>query len=114
MPECGGPEGPRGVYGCCREDDAFVFNGIVTAAINSVRVKKPELFRNERVLDFDGYMESVVEELRLLGVCATRGGPEDEVGVKNTNDFSEQYDIHLSTGRIRYSGQTVTCKPARF
>lgn len=115
MPECGGPEGPRGVYGCCREEREQVFSEIVERAIDKILVERPELFNGNRPKDGNAYVRGVAEILqRDFGVCAKQGGPEDEVAVKNSNGFSEQYDILLGSGPIRRHGYTVTCRPARF
>lgn len=50
-----------------------------------------------------------------FGLCARPGSPvEDEVAVKNSNTFSEQFDIILANHRVNVYGYTVTCRPARF
>lgn len=115
MPECGAAEGPKGVWGCCREERDTVFEDKVNAAIDKLLRERPQLFDGDRPKDADAYVRGVAEILqRDFGVCARQGGPDDEVGVKNSNGFNEQYDILFGNGRIRYSGYTVTCRPARF
>jgi hypothetical protein len=115
MPECGGPEGPKGVWGCCKEEPTQVFDAIVEEAIAKIRTERPDLFDAGRVRNPDAYVQGVARILeRDYGVCAKQGGPEDEIGVKNANGFNEQYDILLGSGYIRYGGYAVTCRPARF
>jgi hypothetical protein len=115
MPECGGAEGPPGVFGCCREEPSQVFASQVDAAITQIQRERPTLFDGERVRDANAYVQGVAQILeRSFGLCSRQGGPEDEVGVKNTNSFSEQYDILYGNGTIRRGGYTVTCRPARF
>jgi hypothetical protein len=54
------------------------------------------------------------KQLARQGLCM-KGRPE-EIGVKSSNDFNEQYDILLSSNHIRrgtgaYRG---ICRPALF
>jgi hypothetical protein len=108
MAECGRAEGPKGVWGCCREERTQVFADDVERAIDKILQERPELFNGDRPKDDNAYIQGVAKILeRDFGYCAKQGGPEDEVGVKNSNGFSEQYDI------LRF-GYTVTCRPARF
>jgi hypothetical protein len=74
----------------------------------------PSLFDREGRVNEDAYLTELVRRLRARGVCATRGGPTDEVGVKSSNSESFQYDVHLGNGRPRLSGYTAYCRPARF
>jgi hypothetical protein len=115
MPECGGAEGPPGVYGCCQEERAQAFAAQVDAAITQIQRDRPSLFDGQRVRDANAYVQGVAQILeQRFGLCSRQGGPEDEVGVKNSNSFSEQYDILFGNGTIRRNGYTVTCRPARF
>jgi hypothetical protein len=114
MPECGGPEGPDGVFGCCQKEDAQVFVGQVDAAIAQLRRERPDLFDGNRVLNANAYVRGVAALLSQQGFCSQQGGPDDEVGVKTSNGFSEQYDILFANGTVRTGGYTVTCRPARF
>jgi hypothetical protein len=115
MPECGGREGPAGVFGCCRAEGAQQFAALVDSAIGVVQRERPQLFAGNRVLNEDAFVQAVAQTLeQRFGVCARQGGPSDEVGVKNSNTFSEQYDIVFGDGSVRTGGYTVTCRPARF
>jgi len=114
MPECGGPEGPPGVYGCCRGEAAQVFADQVEQAIAQLQRERPDLFNGTRVLSEDAYVQGVARLLEQRGFCSRQGAPSDEIGMKNSQGFSEQYDILLSSGNIRNGGYTMTCRPARF
>ncbi len=116
MPECGGPEDPAGVFGCCTKEADSRFLGIVDAAIEQIQREQPNLFSGSRVLNPTAYVQGVARilEQRNPGFCARQGGPEDEVAVKNSNGFSEQFDILFAAGSVRTGGYTVTCRPARF
>lgn len=115
MPECGGPEGPAGVYGCCRAESAQSFASQVDAAITQIQRDQPSLFDGSRVRDANAYVRGVARILeQRFGLCASQGGPEDEVAVKSSNSFNEQYDILFANSTVRRDGYTVTCRPARF
>lgn len=114
MPECGGPEAPAGVFGCCRQEADQAFGGQVDAAIAQLQRDRPDLFDGNRVLNAGAYVRGVASLLVQRGFCAQQGGPEDEVGIKSSNSFSEQYDILFGNGTVRTGGYTVTCRPARF
>ena len=49
-----------------------------------------------------------------MGYCAFYDG--EELAIKNTNDFSEQYDISTSQGYVRQGDGSyrATCWPAWF
>jgi hypothetical protein len=64
-----------------------------------------------KVLDRDRYIKSVVDNIRAQGVCAIE--EKEEVALKTTNDFNEQYNIWSSSGYIRRAYIT-TCFPAQF
>ncbi len=103
-------------------DDPNHLLAYVEAAITATTEQHPELFDfNDKkcedcykVLDIDGYIAEVQRQLSGLGVCSDWDG--EEIAAKNSNDFSEQYDILLSSGHIRrgtgsYRG---VCRPAIF
>jgi hypothetical protein len=118
MPECGRDEGPPGVFGCCRNEPG-ARNGQWDAelwdAINILKNEQPDLFNGDNIKDRVRYMNGVAAIAeRKYKLCVKPGGPGDEVGVKVSNTYSEQYDIYQSAGRVRYPGYQVTCRPARF
>src|SRR5262245_59280964 len=58
MPECGAPEGPEGVFGCCQRGTPAEsqFGGIVDDAIARLQVEQPNLFNGNRVVDAAAYV----------------------------------------------------------
>lgn len=115
MPECGAAEGPPGVFGCCREEPDRQFASQVDQAITIFMSQRPDLFNGEQVRDGDAYVRGVAQVLvQRFGLCARQGGPPDEVAVKGSNSFNEQYDILFGSGSVRRGGYQVTCRPARF
>ena len=64
-----------------------------------------------RVLDHRGYTNAVVERLRSMGYCAM--DQLEEIAVKKSNSFNEQYNIWTSGGYVRRAYIT-TCFPAQF
>jgi hypothetical protein len=117
MPECGGPEGPEGVYGCCtmHVSGNGRFGAQVEAAQIIAETDHPGLFDAAgRVRDEDAYVQAVAVELRQMGLCAKQGGPSDELGVKDSNNWNEQYDIVLGNMYPRRGGFVARCVPARF
>ena len=85
----------------------------IESAQAEVQRNRPDLFEGGRVRSEDAYVQEVARVLRTRGLCAAQGGPKDEVAVKNTNDWNDQYDIVLSSGQTWTSYQ-VTCRPSRF
>ena len=96
--------------------------GAVEAAIRGVTQRRPALFDFAdkrcddcyRVLDVSGYYSAVQAELASRGICTL--SDMEEVGAKDSNESSEQFDILLASGHIRrgpgaYRG---ICYPAIF
>lgn len=96
----------------CREESPS-FQAQVEAAQADVLRTRPDLFDAGRVRNEDAYVQEVARVLRTRGLCAAQGGPKDEVAVKSTNQWNDQYDIVLGSGEPWTSYQ-VTCRPARF
>lgn len=96
----------------CREESPS-FQAQVEAAQAEVARLRPDFFDGGRVRSEDAYVQEVARILRSRGLCASQGGPKDEVAVKSTNDWNDQYDIVLSSGQPWTSYQ-VTCRPSRF
>ena len=122
-PECGQIDGPPagdppGVWGCCTREPREVgqFRSMVSDAIYRLQIEQPSLFNGDVVLDRVAYQAGVARILeRDHKLCAKPGWPGDEVAVKSTNDWSEQYDIYQSNARtFNPPGYGVTCRPARF
>jgi hypothetical protein len=93
--------------------------GYVNNAVDTVQQKRPELFdftdvRGEsiRVLDRQKYQTAVVAAINAQGgVCAADNN--EEIQVKVSNDFNEQFNIWTSAGYTRRAYIT-TCFPAQF
>ena len=91
----------------------------VNKAVDTVQQKRPDLFdftdlRGEsvRVLDRQKYQTAVVAAINAQGgVCAADNN--EEIQVKVSNDFNEQFNIWTSAGYTRRSYIT-TCFPAQF
>ncbi|MEO6402967.1 MAG: hypothetical protein ABIP62_13245 [Vicinamibacteria bacterium] len=96
---------------CAAEAPTFLAQ--VESAQADVLRTRPDLFDGGRVRSEDAYVQEVARVLRTRGLCATQGGPKDEVAVKNSNNFNDQYDIVLGSGQTWTSYQ-VTCRPSRF
>ncbi|PYP99022.1 MAG: hypothetical protein DMF82_26000, partial [Acidobacteria bacterium] len=70
---------------------------------------------NYRVLDRSKYVKAVVEAIHAQGVCSVE--EFEEIAVKTSNDFNEQYNIWVSTGGYIRKGPgayITTCFPAQF
>lgn len=67
-----------------------------------------------RVLDRDKYIKSVVANIQAQRVCSRE--EIEEIQVKNSNDFHEQYNIWVSSGHVRHGPRSyiTTCFPAQF
>jgi hypothetical protein len=104
---CGLPRGSGNGRGCPREDARFAAQ--VASAIARTRREHPEWFSGDIALEVGRYVDETVDNLRREGFCALNDG--EEVAVKNSNDFSEQYDIISSRGAV-IQIYTATCRPA--
>jgi hypothetical protein len=85
-------------------------------ALFDLTVEKGVETRQYRVLQKEEYLDGLVEELRKMGHCAGRSNTDYEIiQVKNSNDFSEDYDVYTSDGFMRRGGAyRQTCTPASF
>ena len=98
------------------------FNFEINEAIAEVENEVPELFDfrdglgglSYRVTDRARYHEEVVARLEKMGFCALFDG--EEVGVKNSNAFDEQYQVMTSLGYVRWGAGAYrsTCFPSWF
>jgi hypothetical protein len=90
----------------------------VNAAMDRVLVERPDLFNfqdmnggNPRVLDRQAYHVAVVSALSDLGVCGNI--EKEEIAIKNTNEFNEQWNIWTSSG-FTWRKYETTCTPSWF
>jgi len=94
----------------------------VEAAIDKLVADEPDIFdlNNQRgaggyfIKSLGRFYVGVITNLEAMGLCAAFDG--EELQVKNSNDFNDQYDIELSTQHIRRgpSAYASTCYPAAF
>jgi hypothetical protein len=94
----------------------------VDLALTRATQAHPELFNfNDkkcencyRVLNADGYIREVLNQLEAMGLCAI--GDVEEIGVKESNNYSEQFDILVASGHMRrgIGSWRGTCRPAIF
>jgi hypothetical protein len=106
---------------CPRQESHFLLQ--VNSAIDEVVRKHPELFDLDDVRgpggyfvkNVDEYYRQVVSEVQAQELCATVDGG-NEIAVKKTNDFNDQYHIMVSDGHIRRGevSYRATCYPAWF
>jgi len=113
---------------CSRGKSPSLLTDVETAMDQLVQ-QKPQIFdlTNEyapnthayKVLDKEAYMNGLVYNLRTAGLCAERD-PDDiqqqRIRVKDSTEFSEDYDVLLSTGHMRRGKGAYrdTCTPASF
>jgi hypothetical protein len=96
-----------------------VFRDPVNAAIDTAVAEHPELFDlndnlgggSYRIKDRDKYLKAVTANLNKQGFCVAES--KEELGIKNTNTFNEQWNVVTSDLRVRRSYIT-TCFPAAF
>ena len=115
------PIGPGSVTAtCARHVPAFVAD--VDAAIAQLVTEHPEIFDLTRVSgegqyyvkDTQAYYAGVIRNLQARNFCA--GFDLVELQLKNSQSFSEQYNILLSNGHARRGDGSyrATCSPAAF
>jgi hypothetical protein len=95
---------------------------IVENAIQTTIREHPEYFDlNQdlgggafKVLDRGKYIGAVVANIQAQGVCSRE--EVEEIQVKTSNDFNEQYNIWVSSGYVRHGpgAYITTCFPAQF
>jgi hypothetical protein len=115
LPASNNPDAP-----CTAQSQSFLAQ--VDKAITQVTQQQPGLFdfnsnRCENcyyIKDQDRFAAAVVANLGAMGLCAYYDG--EELGVKNTNSWNDQYDIIISSGHIRRGpgSYRTTCTPAWF
>src|SRR5450432_3180431 len=119
---CGLGPGNGSGNNCPLEHPSFLSD--VEAALDQVTSQHPELFnlKDTRggcdncyfIKNTDAYWAAVTAAVQARGLCATNDG--EELAVKNTNSFNDQYDIVTGDGYIRrqLGSYRSTCHPAWF
>jgi hypothetical protein len=99
------------------------------AAMDLLVKEKPQIFDLESeyapgtrayiVKDKEAYLNGLIVNLRAAGNCAERD-PDDQsletIRAKNASDFSEEFDVLLSSGHMRRGNGMFrrTCSPSNF
>ncbi|HVO11224.1 MAG TPA: hypothetical protein VMX54_10840 [Vicinamibacteria bacterium] len=98
-------------YRCDGSGSSFMSE--VNDAIDTVRAQHPEYFNaaGDRIVNVGAYYVSIIRLLDKQNLCATFDG--EELLVKNSPDFSDQYKIQTSWNAIGRK-YTATCYPAVF
>ena len=93
-----------------------VYGHQVVAAMEEVLKEPGVLDGAGSIIDEDAFVQAVAVKVEeMFALCAQQGGPPDELAVKGTNDFSEQFDIVLGTDSTPLFGFfAARCSPARF
>ena len=115
LPPSNNPEAP-----CKMESYSFLSQ--VDKAITLVTEQQPGIFDfNDKKCDNCYYVKNeskfvagVVANLSGMGLCAYYDG--EELAVKNTNSFNDEYDILLASGHLRRGPGSYrsTCRPSWF
>ncbi len=115
LPASNNPDAP-----CSMQSSNFL--GAVDKAITQVTEKQPNLFDWSRkncencpmVNDQNAFVTAVIKQLNSAGYCATYDG--EELAVKNSNSYNEQFDILVSSGHVRRGPGSYrsTCYPSWF
>ena len=119
---CGLPPGGGSGEDCPQESPSFMAE--VEQAIDLAIHEHPEMINTQRargcancyqVLDTHNFPEEVGRNLEKRGYCTKYDG--EELAVKSSNRFNDQYDILLAEGYLRREttgAYRVTCYPAWF
>jgi len=115
LPPSNNPNAP-----CSMQSTSFL--GQVDKAITQVTQQQPNIFDfNNKVCENCYYVKNegkftaaVIANLNAMGLCAHYDG--EELAVKNSNSFNEQFDILLYTGHARRGAGSyrATCNPSWF
>jgi hypothetical protein len=96
-------------FTCRDESPSFMVE--VNDAIDELMRVHPEYFSGDTVTNLGGYYVGIIKILDRKNICAAFDG--EELAVKSSNDFSDQYKLITSWQQVRrfYIG---TCYPALF
>jgi hypothetical protein len=121
-PPCTLPHGTGSGQNCPRQISNYLPE--VERSLDRLVARRPEIFDLHaysgcgtcyKIRDVAAYIEGMLEEVRTHeGACATWDG--EELAIKRTNDFSDQYDILTFENFIRRDNGSyrATCYPAWF
>jgi hypothetical protein len=122
------PFGKGTVETACTQGKSGLLLADVDAAIEQVAQQRPGVLdvNNQaspnsgqyKILDPKAFIDGVAANLRAAGNCAQADYdfPLQRINVKNGNDYSEDYDLVLSSGYVRRGPKSYrqTCTPAAF
>ena len=121
-PHCDLPAGTGSGQNCPRQISNYLPE--VERSLDRLVERRPEIFDLHAfrgcgtcylVKDVPAYIEGMLHEVRTNeGACATWDG--EELAIKRTNDFSDQYDILTFENFVRRDNGSyrATCSPAWF
>ena len=118
---CGLPPGNGPGTGCPRQSPSFL--NAVESALTQLTQEEPGIFDKSeiqgcgtcyKVVDVQRYITRMPKLMEQRGLCAMYDG--EELAVKNSNSFNDQYDILTSGFYIRrdQGSYRSTCYPAWF
>jgi len=103
----------------CERQETGDFISAVDAAISRLMSQEPSIFDGNVIRDLPRYRVGVLRNLEAAGLCAAWDKDREghrELMVKNSNAYSEQYNVAVSNGTVRMglSAYRSTCRPANF
>jgi len=119
---CGVGPGNGSGENCPREQPSFLAE--VESALDQLVREEPRIFNLNKtskgcpncyeVLNADRYVQRMAQLMSQRGLCGLYDG--EELAVKKTNAFNDQYDIFTADGFIRRQSGSYrsTCSPAWF
>jgi hypothetical protein len=119
---CGVPAGTGNGTNCPRESPSFLAE--IESALNQLVREEPQLFNLNKtskgcgncyqIVNADRYVQRMAQLMSQRGLCGHYDG--EELAVKRTNSFNDQYDIFTSDYYIRrqLGSYRSTCYPAWF
>lgn len=104
---------------CVKGTSRNEYRTAVNLVIDEVIAQRPDLFDFTKdagggswyVVNRGAYLRQVLNRLGSRGFCTEEG--QDEIGLKVTNDFNEQWNVITQQGYVRRAYK-VTCVPAAF
>ena len=101
----------------CPREASSQFLGVVESAYDSLIAKHPSWFSRDGGVVYvkiseDDWIWAVINEVRRKGYCAGRYA--EEVSVRTSKAYSENFDVLMSSGSIRRGDGSYrsTCTPA--
>jgi hypothetical protein len=116
MPQRGDCSLPSSFSYACERLPTSQFLTMVDAAQDAVIAARPDLTDGKTVAQahWNEYYNEIISRLRAQGVCAIFDG--EELAVKSSNDFNEQFHLILSSTTLfrGFPSYRGTCEPAAY